>query len=208
MTQCPLCSNSSGLQIFHTNYFLCPVCDLRFLDPALRLKREDEEFRYRQHNNDVDDPAYRKFLEPVAEAVRARVKSGEGLDFGAGPGPALANMLSESGLPTLVYDPVFWPNEEVLKRKYDFVTTTEAAEHFFDPAKEFATLSSLIKPAGWLAVMTLLYQPSIDFAEWYYPRDPTHVVFYSAATFIWIANQHAFEAPQILSDRTVMLRKT
>ena len=48
-----------------------------------------------------------------------------GLDFGAGPGPALAAMMSEDGFDVAIYDPFFQPDAEALQRKYDFITSTE-----------------------------------------------------------------------------------
>ena len=47
-----------------------------------------------------------------------------GLDFGAGPGPALAAMMSEDGFDVAIYDPFFQPDAEALQRKYDFITCT------------------------------------------------------------------------------------
>ena len=53
-----------------------------------------------------------------------------------------------------LYDPFFFPNEEIFSKTYDFITCTEAAEHFFNPNKEFDLLDKLLKKDGWLGVMT------------------------------------------------------
>gem|GEM_PF-4629575 len=46
-------------------------------------------------------------------------------------------------------------------------------------------------PGGWLIVMTR--RPNGDastFARWHYIHDPTHVAFFHADTFAWLARQH------------------
>ena len=55
-------------------------------------------------------------------------------------------------------------------------------EHLHDPLKEFALLTSLLKPQGKLYCMTHVYEPSIDFAKWYYKNDKTHVSIYQKET--------------------------
>lgn len=46
------------------------------------------------------------------------------------------------------YDPFFFPSDSILSQKYDFVTCTEAIEHFFEPKKEWKLLLSLLKENG------------------------------------------------------------
>lgn len=212
MNPCPLCLSKRTQPLLQRqkppHYHLCLTCDLRFLQSDQRLDATTEEARYREHNNQIEDPAYRGFLNPLRLEMLKRIQpQSRGLDFGAGPGPALAEMLKEDGHSMNVYDPVFWPDKDALAGKYDFVVTTEVVEHLFDPAQEFMRLASLLKPDGWLGVMTLLYRPDIDFAEWYYPRDPTHVVFYSMQTFQWIARQYGFTEPVFVGDRIIILQK-
>ncbi len=117
----------------------------------------------------------------------------EGLDYGCGPGPALARILEEAGHRVCLYDPFFYPDRSVLDRTYDFVTCTETAEHFHDPAGEFARLDRLLKTGGGLGVMTCFRQPGRDFASWHYRRDPTHVVFYREATFRRLAERFGWQ---------------
>jgi hypothetical protein len=80
----------------------------------------------------------------------------------------------------------------VLARRYHFITCSEVAEHFHDPAAEFARLAGLLQPGGTLAVMTRWLADGVDFARWHYRRDPTHVVFYRPATFRHLAQQHGW----------------
>ena len=193
---CPLCGHPGAPPFVERDgrtYLRCPACRLAFLDPALRLAPDAERARYAEHENDPDDPRYRAFLHRLAAPLTARLPAGaRGLDYGAGPGPTLSVMLTEAGFPTRIWDPFFAPDPAVLDARYDFVTCTETAEHFFRPAQEFARLDGLLEPGGWLGLMTGILHPDIDFDTWWYPRDPTHVAFYAPETLAWIAERHGW----------------
>ncbi|HEX2188661.1 MAG TPA: class I SAM-dependent methyltransferase [Longimicrobiaceae bacterium] len=179
-------------------YLECPVCGLVYLDPAHRPAPEAELAHYGTHRNDPADPGYRAFLDRLAAPLVERLPPGaEGLDYGSGPGPALAAMLRERGFAVEVWDPFFAPDPAPLGRAYDFVTCTETAEHFFSPAHELRRLDALLRPGGWLGVMTELYTGERAFGEWRYARDPTHVCFYRPETLRWIAERRgwALELP-------------
>ena len=111
------------------------------------------------------------------------------LDFGCGPGPALAQMLRDSGYKMDLYDPLFWDDNSALEKSYDFVTCTETIEHFSNPASDFALLDSVVKDEGVLAVMTSILYKEVIFEDWYYKLDPTHVSFYTPSTMEWISNK-------------------
>jgi 2-polyprenyl-3-methyl-5-hydroxy-6-metoxy-1,4-benzoquinol methylase len=196
------------MQIDGRDYWHCPKCDARFLDPAQRLPASEELAHYRTHRNSVDDPAYRDFLSRLATPLLARLTPGQsGLDYGCGPGPALAAMLKEAGHEMAVYDPFFAPDRAVLDRSYDFISCTETAEHFHNPADEFDRLGGLLRPGGWLALMTCLHTEETNFAKWYYRKDPTHVVFYAAQTMRQIATIRgwSYEFP---ANNVVLMRKS
>ena len=89
---------------------------------------------------------------------------------------------------------------------YDFVTCTEVAEHFHRPADEFDRLERLLRPGGWLAVMTSFQTDDARFAGWHYRRDPTHVVFYRAETFRTIAARHGWDC-EIPAKDVALMRK-
>jgi hypothetical protein len=93
---------------------------------------------------------------------------------------------------------------DVLARQYDFVTCTEVAEHFHHPARDWARLTTLVKPGGWLGVMTQLAPPDELFLQWRYRRDPTHVCFYGPATFEWLALRFGFTMERERSDVVVL----
>ena len=170
------------------NYWQCGTCEARFLEPDQRPRRDDEHRHYLTHENDPNDPGYRKFLSRLAEPLLTRLEPGmEGLDYGCGPGPALAEMLREAGHKMALHDPFFYPDQEVLARTYDFITCTETAEHFHEPAIEFDRLDSLLRPAGWLGLMTSFQTDDALFENWHYVNDPTHVVFYRENTLRCVA---------------------
>ena len=206
---CALCAGHEVARIQGSDtHWVCASCDLRFLEPTRRLGPADEEGRYRQHNNDEHDPAYQNFVAPLFRAVRERLSPGaRGLDFGAGPGPALAYMFSENGFPTSLFDIFFWPDQKVLDKSYDFIVASEVAEHLYFPRQELRRLHRLLKPGGWLGIMTLLYRPDIDFLSWFYARDPTHVVFYSRTTFAWIEKHFEFSGLTYVGERIVLLQR-
>jgi hypothetical protein len=162
--------------------------------PAELPSAREEKARYDTHDNRVDDPGYRGFLSPAFQAVRERLPRGsEGIDYGAGPGPALAAMLEEAGYPTARFDPFYHPDPAPLRRRRDFVVCTETVEHFHWPGRDFARLASLLKgPGSHLVVMTSVLEPGQDLGTWWYARDPTHVAFYRPETLTWIARRHGW----------------
>jgi hypothetical protein len=204
---CPLCrvAGASPVAEAHGRRFLrCGTCALLFVHPADRPTPADELAHYRTHENDAADPRYRAFLARLADPLVARLPAGaSGLDYGAGPAPALAQMLTERGFPTAAYDPFFAPESRLLERDYDFVTCTETAEHFHDPAAEFARLAALLRQRGILGVMTEILDDEPDIPRWRYARDPTHVCFYDMRTMEWIAGRHGWRMER--PGRTVAL---
>ena len=193
---CPLCDRPivPTIAARTTRYAQCPGCDLISLDPSRRPLPLDEVVRYTSHHNDADDEGYRRFLARLADPVRARSSIGaRGLDFGCGPSPVLAGMLTEAGYPTVGYDPVFEPRADLLLSRYDFIVCSEVVEHLHHPASAFELLGTLVVAGGGLlAIMTRFHRPEIPFATWWYRRDPTHVCFYSEATMRWIAAHHGW----------------
>ena len=174
-------------------FFECSRCRLVQVAPGQRPDRATERARYDEHRNDPTDPGYRAFLARLAEPLARRLSPGaRGLDFGAGPGPALAAILEEAGFTMALYDPFYAPDPAPLSRTYEFITCTETAEHFHAPGREIDRLDGLLEPGGWLGIMTNTRDESRPFEGWWYVRDPTHVCFYHAATFAWIAEDRGW----------------
>ncbi len=185
----------------------CKVCDLVSVPRRFHVGDEAERKRYLEHNNDPDDPDYRAFLDRLWSQLKPRLQPGsKGLDYGAGPGPALAAMMAEDGFDVSVYDKHFHPDRAILGHVYDFIVCTETAEHFDDPARSFRELNGLLGAGGWLGVMTAMLDDWADFPEWYYHRDPTHVAFYGRRTMQWIADWHGWRA-SFRKDNVVLFRK-
>jgi len=208
--ECPLCG-SSRVRPFATaaakQYFECGVCRLVHLAPWQRLSREEERRYYEMHDNNQQDRGYRAFLDRLARPLAQQLVPGaKGLDYGCGPGPTLSVMLEERGFELEVFDPFFAPDAQVLQRSYEFITCSEAAEHFCAPGREFDALDRLLRPGGWLGVMTGMLPEPQAFPRWHYARDPTHVSFYSTATMRWIA-AHLGWAAMFPHRHVVLFRK-
>jgi SAM-dependent methyltransferase len=206
---CILC-NSLHTKILHENlytYFRCENCKLVFADPAERLSPDQEKKRYDQHENDPNDPDYRDFLNQLFEPLNHLLPSGStGLDYGSGPGPALSIMFEEAGHTMSIFDPFYDNDTSVLNQTYDFITATETAEHFYNPAREFNKLWSMLKPGGYLGIMTLLLPDTGSFHKWHYTNDDTHVTFYAKNTFRWIAKTFSADLT-FHGNRVIIMRK-
>ncbi len=207
---CPLCG-VFGVTHYHRDhrrdYLQCKQCALVFVPPAQRLAPEQERAVYQQHQNDPQDLNYRQFLGRLFDPMRTLLAPGtEGLDFGSGPGPTLSVMFEEAGFPMRIYDVYYASDVDVLSRSYDFITATEVVEHLYEPGKELGRLWSLIRPGGWLGIMTKFAPPQAEFSNWYYSWDPTHVSYYSLTTFQWMAKQWNARLELITSD-VILLQK-
>ena len=207
---CPVCLHASPapfMRVEDRYYWRCPQCQATFLDPQQLPAPVIEHAHYRTHRNEVTDPGYRRFLARLADPLCAKLNPGlEGLDYGCGPGPALADMLTQAGHSMQIYDPLFPCDADALDRQYDFITCTEVVEHFHRPADEFARFDQLLRPNAWLAIMTLFQTDDQSFANWHYRRDPTHVVFYRPATFYVLAEQYGWHC-EIPAKDVVLLRQ-
>ena len=185
-------------------YHHCEECDLRFLNPVHYLSRGEEEARYRLHNNCVEDERYQKFNQPVIDLIRKRAAPLDILDFGCSDGPVIPHMLKGSGYNIEVYDPYFRPEESVLERVYDIVTVIEVAEHIYYPQKEFTRIKKMLNPGGQMIVMTELFKESMNFGDWYYRKDPTHVCFFSERTMNWLKDRLGFSSMTVDYQRLTL----
>lgn len=203
---CPLCE-SQGYS-YHTHkkhhYYRCSGCHSVFMHPDHRLSPEDERRRYEQHNNDVHDPRYQRFVAPVVNKVTSSfTPDNKGLDFGAGTGPVIAKMLGDQGYRVELYDPFFHDNRYVLDQRYDFIICCEVMEHFFYPRKSFALLRSLLNQQGSLICRTTLFTDKTDFPSWHYKNDETHTFCYHPDAVAWIAQYFDF-ARTVITDNTII----
>lgn len=211
---CPLCfakEISFWLHDKMRSYFRCNQCHLIFADQQSHLCAEQELKVYQQHENHIDDHGYRRFLSKIATPMLDKLailpeQNLQGLDFGCGPGPALAAIFSEAGYQMSIYDPYFAPNKAVLEKTYDFVTCTEAIEHFYSPHIEWHLLVNLVKEGGMLGIMTKLARDLDAFKQWHYKNDPTHVSFFSKETFCYLAKTSKLNV-EFIGDDGILFTK-
>ncbi|WP_310277777.1 class I SAM-dependent methyltransferase [Rheinheimera soli] len=179
-----------------------------FADRSTLLTAQQEKAQYDLHQNQLDDQGYRKFLSRLSLPLLTALteEQSTGLDFGCGPGPLLAQMLTEAGKQMQVWDPFYAPEPQVLQQKYHFVSCTEAIEHFINPANEWSLWLNLLLPQGILAVMTKRYTDQNSFNNWHYKNDPTHISFFHQRTFEFLAqrDQLRLEFP---ADDVVLFKK-
>lgn len=190
---CPLCGGS-GISPYHSDrareYLNCRTCQLVFVPPVQHLSAADEKAYYDLHDNRPDDPAYRRFLSRLFDPLNQRLAPhSRGLDFGCGPGPALPEMFEEAGHDMAVYDPIYAADPSVLTATYDFITMSEVIEHLAEPGRELDRLWAALAPGGWLGIMTKRVRNPEAFKTWHYISDPTHIAFYSEATFKWLVRR-------------------
>ncbi len=191
--QCPLCHNLD-IKEFHRDkvreYLQCKICSLVFVPQKYHLSKQAEKAEYDKHCNSADDPGYRKFLNRLFAPMHMQLSpEAKGLEFGCGPGPALAKMFKEAGCRITLYDKFYFNDKVVLQDNYDFITATEVFEHLSSPATEITQLWKILKPGGILGAMTKLVLDKESFVNWHYTRDLTHISFFSKPTFIWLAEK-------------------
>lgn len=208
---CPLCQHANCVEFSEDKkrqYWRCPVCQFIYADPAARLDATAEVSIYQQHQNDPADVRYRAFLNKLAAPLLQRLASTglQGLDFGSGPGPTLSLMLREAGQQMAIFDPYFANNPDVLLQQYDFICATEVIEHFYQPAREWQLWLELLKPGGWLGLMTKMTDRVADFSQWHYKNDPTHVGFFSRDTFAYLATRDGFSL-EIIEPDVILMQK-
>ena len=209
--QCPLCQ-LEGAQHYHQDrkrdYWHCQQCDLVFVANDQRLTADKEKEEYDLHENSPDDEGYRQFLSRLIDPLQKRLpRPAKGLDFGCGPGPTLSLMMEEAGWGMAVFDSFYANNSEVLDTRYDFITMTEVIEHVFEPSELFPRLWQILKPEGYLAIMTKLVISPEAFRQWHYKNDLTHVCFYSKESMTYIAQLLDASVEFVASDVIIFQKK-
>lgn len=186
--QCPLCCSEKPAP-FCTDrrraFFQCSECDLIFVSPDDRLPPGEEKKRYDLHQNDPADSNYRNFLNRLFQPLEKKLRPGSyGLDFGSGPGPTLSVMFEEAGHACENYDLHYANDPALLERPYDFLVCSETMEHLYRPGEEFKRFLKLVKPGGWMGIMTQFHDEApVPFQRWHYKDDDTHVCFFSKKSF-------------------------
>ncbi|GER58966.1 class I SAM-dependent methyltransferase [Patiriisocius marinus] len=210
MKPCLLCNKTDTILFYKhkdRTFSKCLTCGSVFLDPLLLPSIKDEQNRYLLHENHVEDQGYILFVTPLIEEITSKiVRNTTGLDFGSGPTPIIALLLSELGYEIKKYDPFFCNKPEVFNLKYDFIVSCEVIEHLHSPLKEFKKLYASLKPGAILFCMTDLLPSKSKFGNWYYKNDFTHVIFYSQENLEWIKDTCGFKSLEI-TNRVIKLIK-
>ena len=64
----------------------------------------------------------------------------------------------------------------------------------------------LLKSNGVFAIMTEILTPQIDFNQWYYKNDPSHIGFFSEKALNYLAEKWQAEL-YVISERVVIFKK-
>lgn len=208
---CPLCFTPSKQRIYSNvvqkEYTLCSHCFLIWISPDLYLDPKDEKARYALHNNTIEAKGYVDFLEKAILPTLPFINSHDiGLDFGCGPDSVLAKLLHRRNIKCHYYDPYFFPELPNIAT-YDFMFATECFEHFYYPKTTIDKIFSLLHPQSIFTVMTELWQDENHFSNWYYTKDPTHVCFYHAKTFDYIAQTYHLQYLYNNHKRVIVFKK-
>ncbi len=207
---CPLCNAEEANKIHtdaHREYFKCSTCDLIFVPKEFHLSADDEKKRYDLHENNPDNTGYVQFLKQFIDPMMERIsREDQGLDFGSGPNPVLADLFKKEGYSMDTYDVFFAKDESVFLKAYNFITATEVLEHLHQPLEEIEKLWSVLKSEGTLGIMTKFFADDQDFSKWRYKDDLTHVCFFSIKTFEWLASRLGAEL-EMIKKNIVFLKK-
>ncbi len=210
---CKIC-NSTTLTVkdkqFRLDYFNCTNCDYLFLNPDDIVSKEEELRIYELHQNTLENTGYvnmfKDFIKKTITPHQSNIKTA--LDFGSGPEPVLAHLLTEEGFDVDIYDPFFSPNKIYENKTYDLITSTEVVEHLKNPLETFELLYNCLNPEGILSMLTLFHpQDDERFQTWWYRRDTTHISFYTHTTFKYLAEKFNMKIVFLDNKNTCAMQK-
>lgn len=194
---CPLCTSNATKPFYRgkkREFFQCLECDMVFVPPEFHPSAEEEKTRYDFHHHSLADSGYRNFLNRLFQPLEKVLPPGaRGLDFGCGREPTLSILFEEVGFSCTNYDLHYFNDPAVLEAQYDFLTCSETMEHFRNPRTEFERFLMLVKPGGWIGIMTQLRDDAPSFDKWFYKDDLTHLGFFSRKSFQWLEKQYGLK---------------
>jgi SAM-dependent methyltransferase len=208
--KCPVClsqKNSQYDQDKHRIYYLCEDCELIFVSRDKALPAIDEMKRYEAHQNTDHDPHYQAYLKQIVDSSLPHIKTkARGLDFGCGKTTLLSKIYNDVGLLVDSYDVFFHPSEEIWQNKYDFIILSEVIEHLAQPREVMEKLNNLLNPGGKFFIKTKFYpENAIDFANWFYKRDLTHIQFFNPTSMQQLARHLKASGPVQLNEQDLYL---
>jgi hypothetical protein len=210
---CKICSSTTR-EIHHKTfgiYHICDYCGYIFKDKHDHISKEASQVIYDSHNNSIEDPRYVEYFERfLNEAVFPFINDGKnGLDFGSGPSPVLAQLLAETyGYDMDIYDLFYSPQKSYLNKTYDLITVTEVVEHLENPLTYLSLFREHLNEDGILSMMTLFHHNNDeDFLNWHYIRDRSHISFFCEKTLDVIAEKLSMKIIFTDHKRFVTLKK-
>jgi len=187
-------------------FLCCKICNLVFSETRFVPSLKEQKKRYIQPNNGVQYTVYLNSLNLVIEQTTPLLsKEMTGLDFDCGPTPVIGTLLEKQGINCINYDPIYF--NEIPEGQYDFIFANECFEHFFFPAKEIRKIKDLLKPNGYLIVITEKWNSSTVFTKWPFAKDSMHVSFYHSDSFQYIAAKYGFTACPSKNQKVFIFQK-
>ena len=162
------------------------------------------------HENSISNKGYITYLNKIIKnTVNPFLNQGSRiLDFGCGSEQTWADLLIDEGYTVTSFDPYFDSGKEWMSQNFDAITAIEVFEHLSSPSLELNTLTKCLSPGGYLIIRSMLHNNSwIDFSNWWYKDDPTHISFYSKDTINYICKEWKYELVQIKDQCEIVLKK-
>ncbi len=190
-------------------FYHCPHCELIFLDKKFFITASDEKHQYNQHNNSLENIGYVKMFNDFLDYTLEDLHPKSVLDFGSGPTPVLAQLISSRALHVEHFDKHFQPKKVYKNREYDLITSTEVFEHLDNPNETLKELANHLTPNGTISIMTLFHtNTQEEFLKWWYRRDPTHITFYTPKSIEIMAKNSNLKLLKHDNKRVIILKKT
>jgi len=191
-------------------YYRCQNCGFIALEEHAIVNSLREKEHYAKHNNSFECSGYVKMFELfIEEAVQPYLNLvTKVLDFGCGHTPVLAELLKRKGLEVDIYDYYFYPEKVYETTTYDLIVSTEVFEHLKEPLVVLKKLVNSLNKDGYIILMTQFPQKSdIEFLEWWYRRDITHISFFSPKSFDIMAEKVGLKVEKIINSNIVVFQK-
>lgn len=203
INKCPVCfslENQKYSQDKYRSYFKCSTCELVFVPRNEILSSDQEKNRYDQHDN-RNEGEYLNYLSGIALSILPYIKKNyRGLDFGCGITTALEEVFNKNGILMDSFDLYYHPNQEVWSRHYDFIILSEVIEHLHDPLETMEKLIKLLDLNGKIFIKTKFRNEGIEFSNWYYKRDLTHIQFFNQKSMKILCKKFGFKMTDLGSD--------
>jgi methyltransferase family protein len=214
MEICKLCKSKNVITYQHPKFDMifheCLDCQVIYKDDLQIMSEEDEKKIYDLHENSIENQGYVNFLTNfVDSSVIPFIKKGSALDFGSGPEPVLQYILNNKyQFNCEIYDYYYAKHTEVFDKTYDLITSTEVFEHLSDPVGTLNNFHKLLNAQGIVSIMTLFHpKDKKTFFEWFYIRDPSHIIFFTPKTFEVISKLTGFQVVDSNNYRYITLKK-